>query len=182
MNNDMLLINRAKSYMEKLAEGIDHFTDAPVTAGTFDNEKMRRCFSYVSGILAQIIDKGGVAALSEQSASHVKPLLPFELPPEKRQKIYLSTHPADASTFTKNINRYASGSMRKTSGYAIGTWLLNSGFLEKDGNTRKPTAKGAAAGITVHIKQTPQLMYSYEAQQILLSNIDEIIRISNGIN
>ena len=54
-------MERAKMYMEKLANGINPIDDSPVPDGdTVNNVRISRCFFFVSDILEQVIKNGGV--------------------------------------------------------------------------------------------------------------------------
>mgnify|MGYP003323203687 CR=1 FL=1 len=54
-------IEYAKSFMDKLANGINPLDDTPVPEGDIVNHvRLSRCFFYVSDILRQVIENGGV--------------------------------------------------------------------------------------------------------------------------
>jgi len=58
-------INHARIYMDNLAEGIDPITCAVLPEDTVLNDiNLSRCFSFISGVLQQIIENGGVAQIS----------------------------------------------------------------------------------------------------------------------
>ena len=186
MDQDFVLLKRAKMYMDKLSDGVDPVSGEILPNDTaLNNERLARCFKFISEVLTQLIDLGGLSVLSEANkpadVSKNQKLRPFELPNDKRKRIFLNAKPIDVSEFTRSINKHISvESMEKLKGNAFATWLLAKGYLEKEGSTRKPTHKGLNIGISTHLKQTSQLMYSREAQQFLLDNLDEIIMISNG--
>ena len=60
MPTELETMKHAKEYIDKLANGIDPFTDKPVPDGDIiNNVKLSRCFFYISGILEKIIENGG---------------------------------------------------------------------------------------------------------------------------
>ncbi|MGN1025920.1 MAG: hypothetical protein ACI4P4_05890, partial [Faecousia sp.] len=57
---ELEIMQRAKMYMEKLAQGIDPISDQEVPEDSvLNNVRLARCFFYVSGILDQVIANGG---------------------------------------------------------------------------------------------------------------------------
>ena len=190
LDNNLAILKRAKLYIEQLSQGIDPISGDSLPDDTVvQNERISKCFSYISDVLGLVIDFGGIAALSAAAAQKpeaagktaLQPLQPFCLSPSQRQSVFITEKPSDISTLTRSINDAADTRyMRRLKGQAFATWLFKNGYIERDGNTRKPTPVGVSLGITNQVKQTNQLMYSREAQLFLLDRIDEIIAISNG--
>ena len=55
MPTELETMKHAKEYIDKLANGIDPFTDKPVPDGDIiNNVKLSRCFFYISGILEKL--------------------------------------------------------------------------------------------------------------------------------
>ena len=53
-------MQRAKMYIDKLANGVDPLTDAEITSdSTLNNVRISRCLFYVSEVLGKVIDNGG---------------------------------------------------------------------------------------------------------------------------
>ena len=53
-------MQRAKMYIDKLANGIDPLTDNEMTDDrTLNNVRVSRCLFYVSEVLGKVIDNGG---------------------------------------------------------------------------------------------------------------------------
>lgn len=68
MPTELETMKHAKEYIDKLANGIDPFSDKPVPDGDIiNNVKLSRCFFYISGILEKVIENGGEVA---KPASH----------------------------------------------------------------------------------------------------------------
>lgn len=56
-------IERAKTYMEKLANGINPIDDTMVPdKDIINNVRLSRCFFFVSDVLRQIIENGGITS------------------------------------------------------------------------------------------------------------------------
>ena len=54
-------MQRAKMYLDKLAQGIDPITNQEVPEDSvLNNVRLARCFFYVSDVLGKVIDNGGV--------------------------------------------------------------------------------------------------------------------------
>ena len=57
---ELEIMQRAKMYMDKLAQGIDPISDQEIPEDSvLNNVRLARCFFYVSGVLDQIIACGG---------------------------------------------------------------------------------------------------------------------------
>lgn len=57
---ELEIMQRAKMYMEKLAQGIDPISDREIPEDSvLNNVRLARCFFYVSGVLDQVIANGG---------------------------------------------------------------------------------------------------------------------------
>ncbi len=55
------VMQRAKMYMDKLAQGIDSISGCEMPEdSTLNNVRLAKCFFYVSGVLQRVIDNGGV--------------------------------------------------------------------------------------------------------------------------
>ena len=71
-------MQRAKMYLDKLAEGTDPITDQPVPPGDcLQNPRLSRCFQYISGILEQVIQNGGQVGSPEPPAFTIMATLQF---------------------------------------------------------------------------------------------------------
>ena len=75
-------IEYAKSFIDKLANGINPIDGTQIPEGDIvNNVRLSRCFFYVSDILRQVIENGGVNA--PQYAKRIKKL-PFALTEEQK--------------------------------------------------------------------------------------------------
>ena len=74
------LLCRAKTYIDKLANGINPLNDQLLDENdVVNNVRLSRCFFYVSDILRQVIENGGVGATEKPKKEKKEPLqIPFE--------------------------------------------------------------------------------------------------------
>ena len=62
-------IERAKMYMDKLANGINPIDDTVVPDDDLiNNVRLSRCFFFVSDVLRQVIENGGTHGRAERGA------------------------------------------------------------------------------------------------------------------
>ena len=73
-------IERAKLYMDKLANGINPIDDTMAPdEDIINNVRLSRCFFYVSDVLRQVIENGGIGATEKPKKEKKEPLqIPFE--------------------------------------------------------------------------------------------------------
>ncbi len=63
MATELEMLERAKVYMEKLANGIDPISDTDARDDDcINNVRLSRCFFYVADVLGKVIDNSGVIA------------------------------------------------------------------------------------------------------------------------
>lgn len=64
---ELEIMQRAKMYMDKLAQGIDPISGQEVpNDSVLNNVRLARCFFYVSGVLDQVIANGGRVTSGEK--------------------------------------------------------------------------------------------------------------------
>ncbi len=194
MPTELDTMKHAKEYIDKLANGIDPFTDKPVPDDDIvNNVKLSRCFFYISGILEKVIENGG----------EVSPIKTVEVIKSGRRGAVVITDEARAAfkcfinevtptAFTDMINKHLdpdiSGRLKKN---AIADWLSEVGMLENyelpNGKMRRrPTESGSNEGIRLSEYFSADgfpraaIMLSPAAQQFILDNIDAIAEM-NGL-
>lgn len=174
-------IGRAKMYMDKLANGIDPISDTLAPDGdTINQVRLSRCFFFVSDVLRQVIENGGI-----KPAAPVKkiPKRPFELSVEGRSRFAYSEQPIPASEIAKRANALVgSEDMRKCAYSNIVEWLAGLGMMEwvdlPDGKrTRCPTQAGREMGISLEDRVSGRgpyqvVVYDTKAQQFIIDNLD----------
>jgi len=179
-------MQRAKMYIDKMANGINPIDDAPAAdSDMINNVRLSRCLFYVSDILRQVIDNNGVIGKVKSSKKA------FFLSADSINDFSFSETPIPVSEITKRLNDLADLEVcYKLKHSAITNWLISIGALEirelADGrNTKRPTEQGQMLGISSE-KRTGMngeyvvVVYSKDAQQFILDNIEAIVtNISN---
>lgn len=180
-------IEYTKGFIDKLAQGIDPLTDCPVPEGELlNNVRISRCMYYVSEILRQVIENGGVTRAPKKKASK-----PFLLTPEQFDLFRPSPRPVSLSVLAKEISMLADDpEMQKITYYDLMDWLVSKGLIDesvgKDGKPlRLPSQAGEAAGIRVERRQTPYgerefVVYDANAQRLIMDNIFAVVAMKYG--
>ena len=177
-------IEYAKSFLDKLANGINPLDDTPVPEGEIvNNVRLSRCFFYVSDILRQVIDNGGVTPpvrhpkIGKQS---------FVLTDEARTTLKITDTPLTVSEIAGYLNdTIDENTTEKISAAAINGWLLAQGFLaveeRADGKTRKlPTSHGVELGIITETRNGQYgpyqvVLFSDAAQTFIYDHVEAIV-------
>ena len=179
-------MQRAKMYLDKMANGINPITDEQTPdEDSLNNVRVSRCLFYVSDILRQVIENGGIIGKQSKPSKHS-----FSVTHDDLKRFTISSMPIPVSEITKRINELvANQTMTELKHTSITTFLIESGFLTQtdlgDGHyTKLPTEQGKSIGITVEERQGQNgtyrvTVYNTEAQQFILDNIDAIIEVNN---
>ena len=122
-------IEYAKSFIDKLANGINPIDNTNVPDGDIvNNVRLSRCFFYVSDILRQVIENGGIAT-SKPTKSKKKQA--FILTQEQREKIPLSDNLLTISDITDCLNSLVDlETTKKISSNTITNWLVEKDFYQ----------------------------------------------------
>lgn len=179
-------LQRAKMYMEKLANGINPLDDTMIPDGEVVNQvRLSRCFFYVADVLRQVIDNEGVPAQKKAKKA------PFYLSVEQRSQFAFSDTPIPISEVSKRINMLIENdSMANLPYTAIRNWLLSLGMLENaldsDGKpTKRPTPQGESMGIILEGRtglNGPYFVtvYNLAAQHFIIDNLDAIVEFAKA--
>lgn len=174
----------AKSFIDKLAQGINPIDDTPVPEDDIvNNVRLSRCFFYVSDILRQVIDNGGVALKKSK-----KKLIPFHLTDEKLMMFDYSPFPIALSVIADKLNALIDNKEMQEIRYKdLSQWLISINALKNetlpDGTVSKmPTETGTLIGIDVQhrqgqYKEYSVVVYNREAQKFIIDNLDAIIAL-----
>lgn len=177
-------IKYARDYVEKLANGVNPLNGQQIPDGDLlNNIRISRCLFYVSDILRQVVEKGGLTKLGKKPKK-----APFHLSYAELQKFPYSEEPISISELTKRANGLIdTDEMSKLNYRCISDWLLEIGLLCSDFDAqgkrfRKPTVKGEEFGLsTVRRKgesgEYTQTVYSRAAQQFILDNLDSALEL-----
>ena len=179
-------MQRAKMYIDKMANGINPIDDAPAAdSDMINNVRLSRCLFYVSDVLRQVIDNNGVIGKVKSSKKA------FFLSADSINNFSFSETPIPVSEITKRLNDLADLEVcHKLKHSAITNWLISIGALEirelADGrNTKRPTEQGKELGISSEKRTSMNgeyvvVVYRRDAQQFILDNIEAIVaNISN---
>ena len=170
----------AKSFIDKLANGINPLDDTPIPDDDIaNNVRLSRCFFYVSDILRQVYENGGVTKPKRA------PKIPFAVTLEQLEKFEYSAEPIAVSEIAKRIYAMADNeNMEKVSYRQINQWLLNIGmlYLHDFGGkkpVKRPTDEGNQIGITVETRmgrygEYQVVLYNEDAQRFILDNLDAV--------
>ena len=176
---ELEIMQRAKMYMDKLAQGIDPITEREVPEDSvLNNVRLARCFFYVSGVLEQVIANGGKVNKAAKGN--------FYITEEELRRVQLSQEPILISQLTELVmNAIDDPDRKRLSTTTVTNWLILNGFLQKqespDGKSKRlPTPAGEQLGLTVRIREgqygTYQAVYySQNAQQFILEHLTDIL-------
>ena len=174
----------AKTFIDKLANGINPLDDTPVKEDdVVNNVRLSRCFFYVSDILKQVIENGGVTPPARVHREH------FRLNAEALQAFEYSVTPIPISEIAKRISALKDDpNMRNLSAQSITGWLVSIGILyvqrlDEKTTVKRPTDEGIRLGISTEERHGMRgdytaVLYSEAAQRFIVDNIDAIIASS----
>lgn len=175
----------AKSFIDKLANGINPIDDQPVAEyDVVNNVRLARCFFYVSDILRQVIENGGITPTKKKAKSS------FCITQEQLAQYPYSEFPISVSEIAKKINALVDTEHMKQLSYKqLTSWLLSiNALIEQptvNGKSQKrPTETGRQLGISLEIRsgmngEYQVVVYNKKAQTFILDNIDAIIALEN---
>ena len=178
-------LERARMYMEKLANGINPIDGSVIPdEDIVNNVRLSRCFFYVSDVLRQVIENGRL------TPQKIIKKAPFTFPVE-REALDFSAVRIPISEISKRINMLSTNENMSTLSYAaIRDWLMSLGMLEHalDGNGKnvvRPTPQGESIGIALEARNGANgpyyvVVYNLAAQHFILDNLDAIIDYSSA--
>lgn len=178
-------LQRAKMYLDKLANGIDPLTDSPVPENECINQvRISRCLFYVSDVLRKLIDNGG----NIEKPQKIKKTS-FSITQEELKRYPFDEIPIPVSEITKKINDLVvSETTTKLKHSSITSFLMQEGFLVErefaEGKKSKfPTKQGKSIGISREERQGQNgpyyvTVYNADAQRFILDNLYAIIELN----
>lgn len=180
----------AKSFIDKLANGINPIDDSTIPdADIVNNVRLSRCFFYVSDILRQVIDNGGITQTLQHKEKKSKKQPYFLLPEQAAQFEYSDVPITATEIFNRIVSVGPQEGVKKFPKRNLTKWLLCLGFIEEFeiNNTRikRPTDGGKEIGILLEERQGQYgsyyvILYNRDAQQFIIDNIEAIITFDNG--
>lgn len=173
-------MQRAKMYIDHLANGVDPLTNAEIPNDSVLNQvRISRCLFYVSDILSKVIDNGG-----EVGKKHADKQLPFTITPEQLARVEISEDPVGVAIIAKRIAAVVDENVKGVPAVHISNWLLMNGYLSENIRSNKrekvATSKGESIGIhtidSVNSSGIPfrKNIYSSQAQRFVIGNIVKI--------
>jgi hypothetical protein len=144
-------IEYTKAFIDKLANGINPLDDTPIPEGDIaNNVRLSRCFFYVSDILRQVIENGGVTPPQKAPKAGKQA---FTLTEEVRAGLQVSETPLTVSELVSYLNdTVKEENVKRLATTAITGWMVEQGFMEvvelPSGKTAKrPTPTGNEIGL-----------------------------------
>ncbi len=180
------ILERAKKYVDSLANGKNPLNGENVPDGeVINNVRISRCLFYVSEVLQKVINNGGEVSPAPTVKAPSGSKEDFSLSSEQLSRYSFSDRPVTVSEITEQLNSLKDEACKKIAATHITSWLVEAGFLEiyeKDGGKKAKchTRAGVDLGISM-ITKTGQygaydvLLYSKDAQQFILDNLDAIV-------
>lgn len=172
-------LQRAKMYIDKLANGIDPLTETEINGDSvINNVRISRCLFYVSGVLEKVISNGGEVKKTVVRSKD------FIISEEQLSRVEISDEPVGITIISKRIAAVLDEGVKKVSPQRITGWLLNEGYLTEfirgDKRSKETTQKGESIGIftvdSVSLNGVPyrKTIYNSDAQRFIVSNIVRI--------
>ena len=178
-------IEYTKSFIDDLANGINPLDGTPVPDGELlNNVRISRCMFYVSDILRQVIEKGGVKPQKKEKKA------PFEITSEQLERFEYSDKPIPLSEIAKRLKALIdTEKMQRLTYKALAAWLIDIGALKEkendEGKKKKyPTDMGKSLGISEEKRSGMYgdyivVVYNREAQQFVIDNLSSVIAMKN---
>ena len=185
---DLEILQRAKQYIDSLANGYDPLSGNPVRDDDVINQvRISRCLFYVSGVLQKVIDNGGEIQRKKQPKAPKPVKEPFFLTHEQIALLQPQNMALSATKVAGIANELIDDAhMQKLKGTDIAGWLLSVGLLQEvesaAGRKRKiPTPNGEMLGMkeTSFVNEqgvpTHYTVYDQNAQQFIFDNMETLI-------
>ncbi len=189
------LVERAKMYLKLLSDGVHPVTGDVIPGDSaFVDEKVKRCFSFISQILDEYIELSEKVEKLESEKEKTTIVVPkkqeFSITQEQCDNIRLSKEPITVLSFMKNINSVIdSDSMEKLTSTRINKWLSKRGLVTTEKvqtmvskTVYKPSDFAMKIGIVeeeVVDKKSgevkAQIKLGESAQLFIIENLEEII-------
>ncbi len=173
-------IKYAKSFIDKMANGINPINDLPaLDDDMINNVRISRCLFYVSELMQQIVEHGGIFKKNELKKD-------FYITDEALIQFPYSKEPISVSEIAKRISSLIDLDVYKALSYKpITDWLVDIKLLEIAENasgkpTKRPTKAGADMGIFTeermgHDGPYTAVLYNQDAQRFIINNISNLI-------
>lgn len=176
--NELEKMELAKSYLDKMANGINPLTDEQAEeADMINNIKISRCLFYVSDIIRQVIENGGT--VQYKTARNRKR---FYITDEQKSILTVKEPNCYVKDIAEEINRVTQqNDTRRIQPVWITSWLVSIGMLEIVDNKKQATEQGNEIGIISEHRYSAKIgvylanVYAPSAQTFIFDNIDAIV-------
>lgn len=182
----------ARSFIDKLANGINPIDGSAIPEGdVVNNVRLSRCFFYVSDVLRQVVENGGITPAPVAVKVSKPKKTSFSLTPEQRESFNYSTTPITA---TEIVNRIIAAGptegVKKFPRKNLTMWLVSLGMLEEvyqnGSRAKRPTALGAEMGIALVEREGQYgiyttVVYDENAQHFIIDNIDAVVALDKDL-
>ncbi len=187
MATELEIMIHAKSYLDKLANGINPLTDETLPESDVVKEvRISRCLSYVSDVLSRVIENNGIVKQYKSNK-----YIPFHLTEEQVRSFQFFEQPVYISVFLQRINDLITQpGMKHLIHDSVTSFLINQGYMQvfvdaKGRNLRRPTDSGRELGISTALRNGPNgdytaVLYDMNAQQYILEHMMEIEEINQA--
>lgn len=179
-------IEYAKSFLDKLANGINPIDNTPVADDDIvNNVRISRCFFYVSDLLRQVVENGGI----NPPKKHTK--VPFAITQQQLSNVEYSDEPIPISEIVRRVNSLIDTEVMRSLSYNdIAKWLIQIEALceyntENGKKKKKPTEMGEQLGISTEYRtglngMYTVIVYNKNAQTFIIDNMEAIISLKNS--
>ena len=188
MATDLEIMIHAKTYLDKLANGINPLTDEALEETDVVNQvRISRCLFYTADVLRQLIERGGLTRIPSSKTPKAA-RIPFALSKEQIDRFQFFEQPIFITAFTERINSLHEKNMKRLRRRSILTFLEQEGYIfeaiDSIGRVkRKPTKQGFDLGLSTVDKSGKDgdytvILYNKNAQQYILDHLDQIAEIN----
>ncbi len=185
MATELEIMIHAKSYLDKLANGINPLTDETLPESDVVKQvRISRCLSYVSDVLNKVIENNGIVKQYKSNN-----YIPFHLTEEQVRSFQFFEQPVYISTLAQRINEMITEpGMRHLVHNSVTAFLINQGYMQiyvdsQEKNKRWPTETGRKLGISTAQRtgtngEYTVVLYNKNAQRYILEHMKEIEEIN----
>lgn len=179
-------IQYAKSFIDKLANGINPLNDEPIPENDLlNNVRISRCMFFVSGILNKVSTESSKPTQKKKIKNSDKKT--YFINEEQIQNFEYEESGTYISNIINKLNSLIDiNSMQKIKRHTIIDWLIAKNYLyifeAANGRTyKKPTPKGMELGIEEEMRTNANgnywvVIYNRNAQQFIVENVNEMAK------
>lgn len=183
--SELEVLQRAKTYVDKLANGVNPLDDSYLSENDIvNNVRISRCLFYVSDILNQVIENGGSVTKKRTRKEG------FTVSDEELQNFKFSNAPISISEIAKRLNDLVTDTnIKNITHNNLSEWLVSIDMLKVEVSSegkklKRPTENGLAIGISTESRTSlygtyTVVLYNREAQQFIIDNLPAVLALMN---